>query len=90
MWVFFSRRSKAANSAVHDRILAEFQTNPYTYGFPNYLQESRRSDKKKKALEIENIFSIISLWGFFQTIKGSLLPSPWSDLDDFPNSSKIL
>ena len=26
---------------------------------------------------------IISLWGFFQTLKGSKLPSPWSDLTEF-------
>ena len=29
------------------------------------------------------IFPIISLWGFFQTLKGSLLRSPWSDLAEF-------
>ena len=46
MSMFFSRRSRAANSAVHDRILAKFRTHPYTYGFPNYLQESRRSGQK--------------------------------------------
>ena len=45
VWGFFSRRSRAANSAVLDWILAEFRTHPYTYGFPNYLQESRRSDQ---------------------------------------------
>ena len=42
----FFRRSRAANNVVHDQILTEFRTHPYTYGFPNYLQESRRFDQK--------------------------------------------
>ena len=29
------------------------------------------------------ISSIISLWGFFQTLKGSELRSPWLDLTEF-------
>ena len=29
------------------------------------------------------IFSIISLWDFFQTLKGSQLRSPWLDLAEF-------
>ena len=33
------------------------------------------------------IFSIISLWDFFQTLKGSQLHSPWSDLAKFRTHS---
>ena len=32
------------------------------------------------------IFPIISLWGFFQTLKGSQLPRWWSDLVQFDSS----
>ena len=35
----------------------------------------------------EDIFSIISLWDFFQTLKGSQLRSPWSDLAEFQTHS---
>ena len=48
MCVFF-QTLKGAKSAVHDRISAEFRTHPYTYGVPNYLQESRRSDQNEGA-----------------------------------------
>ena len=33
------------------------------------------------------IFSIISVWDFFQTLKGSQLRSPWSDLTKFRTHS---
>ena len=33
------------------------------------------------------IFSIISLWDFFQTLKGSQLRGPWSDLAEFRTHS---
>ena len=38
---------------------------------------------KMKALDVHNISPIVSQWGFFQTLKGSLLRSPWSDLAEF-------
>ena len=39
----------------------------------------------------KSISPILSLWGIFQTFKGSLLRSPWSDLAKFrSNSSQTL
>ena len=39
--------------------------------------------KNEGARVFTMISPIISPWGFFQTLKGSLLRSPWSDLADF-------
>ena len=33
------------------------------------------------------IFSNISLWDFFQSLKGSQIRSPWSELAEFPTHS---
>ena len=38
---------------------------------------------KMKGLELSQYFPIISLWRFFQMLKGSLLRNPWSDLAKF-------
>ena len=36
-----------------------------------------------------NISPIISLWGYFQTLRGSLLISHWSNLAEFRNHSRF-
>ena len=43
-----------------------------------------KDQMKKKRRKCDDVFfSIISLWEFFQTLKGSQLRSPWSDLAEF-------
>ena len=48
-------------------------------------KETDEKDQMKNSGEnvIDVIFSIKSLWDFFQTLKGSQLRSPWSDLAEF-------
>ena len=63
--------------------LAEFRTHPSFYASPHCLQVSKGSDEKLRRKCDDLIFSIISLWDFFQTLKGSQLRSPWLDLAEF-------
>ena len=43
----------------------------------------RMIESNMKELACSQDFSHISLWGFFQTLKGSQLHKPWSDLTEF-------
>ena len=58
--------------------LAEFRTHLSFYLCPHCLQVLKGSDEKKRRKCDDVIFSIISLWDFFQTLKGSQLRSPIS------------
>ena len=59
----------------------KFRTHPCFYACPHWLQALW------KGSDDDNIFSIISLWDYFQTLKGSQLRSPWSDLAEFRTHS---
>ena len=59
------------------------QTHPSFYSCPSYLQEWILSIIKWKHLSGHNNSPIISLWGFFKTLKGSSLLSPKSGLAKF-------
>ena len=67
----FFRRSRAANSEVSKGILPKFEL---IQAFKVVLVTCKNEEDPIK------IFPIISLWEFFQTLKGSLLCSPWSNL----------
>ena len=67
--------------------LAEFRTHPSFYTCPHCFQVCKGSDEKKRRKCDDVIFSIIGVWGFFQTLKGSQLLSPWSDLAKFGTQS---
>ena len=55
-------------------------THPRFYGCPAYLQDWWRSDQKWSSYCPDNIFSIISLWEIFSSLKGKSLQSEYSDL----------
>ena len=59
--------------------LAKFQTHPSSDICYHYLQVWQGSDQEKPRKSGDFIFPIISLWRFFQTLKGSLLCCWWSD-----------
>ena len=59
--------------------LAEFQTHPSSHVSYHYLQVWKGSDQEKPRKIGDIVFPIISLWGFFQTLSGSLLHSRWSN-----------
>ena len=56
----------------------------YTKSSPMSLR-LRWAKKRRKCDDV--FFSIISLWDFFQTLKGGQLPSPWSDRAEFRTHS---
>ena len=51
--------------------LAEFQTHPSSHVCYHYLQVRKGSDQEQQRKSGVIVFPIISLWGFFQTFKGS-------------------
>ena len=67
--------------------LAEFQTHPSFYACPHCLQVWKGSNEKWRRKCDDIIFSIISLWDFSQTLKGSQLRGPWSELAEFRTHS---
>ena len=67
--------------------LAEYRTHQSFYACPHCLQVWKGSDEKKLRKCDDIIFSIISLWDFFQTLKGSQYRSPRSDLAEFRTHS---
>ena len=67
--------------------LAEFRTHPSFYACPHCLQVWKGWDEKLQRKCDDIIFSILSLWDFFHTLKGSQLRGPWSDLAEFRTHS---
>ena len=63
--------------------LAKFQTHPSSHVCHRSLQVWNGSDQEQPRKSGNTVFPIISIWGFFQTLKGSLLRSLWSDLAEF-------
>ena len=51
--------------------LAEFQTHPRSHVCNHYLQVWKGFDQEQPRKSGDIVFPIISLWGFFQTFKGS-------------------
>ena len=47
------------------------------------LSARMKIQSKIRRWSVHNMSPIISLWGFFQTLKGSSLCSQWSDLAEF-------
>ena len=45
--------------------------------------KSGEDSLKIKAVEWSQHFPITGLWGFFQTVKGSYIHSPWSNMVEF-------
>ena len=64
-WVFW--HSRASNSEVSD--LAGIQTRLRFYGCPGYLQVWRLFDQKWRRYPSDQIFSIISPWEIFSSLK---------------------
>ena len=69
--------------------LAEIWTHSSFYACPPYLWKWRRSNLKWRLLSVHVISPIISLWGFFQMLKGSLIRSPCSDLAKFKTHPRL-
>ena len=64
------RSSRAANCG--SRLdMAEFQPHQSTYVCHHYLQVRKGSDQEQLRKSDKTLFPIISLWKFFQTLKGS-------------------
>ena len=72
-WIF--RRSRADNSRVGGVIWLKFEL---IQAFMHVLVTCKNEDDsiKSEGARVVTTFSIISLWGFFETLKGSLLSSP--------------
>ena len=69
--LFFSHHNPICYHGNQWLDLAEFQTHPSSHVCYHYLQVCKGSDQEKPRKSGDIVFPIISLWGFFQTIKGS-------------------
>ena len=82
LYINFFRRARADNSEVGSGIWPKFVL---IQAFTHVLVTGKNEDDrfKNEGVSFHKISPIISLWGFFQTLKGSLLHSPWSNLAEF-------
>ena len=75
LFMTFFRRSSATNSEVCGGILPKFRL---IQAFIVVLVSCKNEeDQMKNEGAANKIYPIISLWEFFQTLKGSYLRSPW-------------
>ena len=86
-YIIFFRRSRADNSGVGGGIWPKFEL---IQAVMHVLVTCTNEDDsiKNKGARMVTKFPLISLWRFFQTLKGSLLCSPWSDLAEFRTRSR--